>query len=157
MSQMLLDCSHQEFCSRVSCDIDGWESPESFETVAVFNPLMLLLMEEILHHLIIVNLPICVRLLYIPGGCLGLLPSTVVPSIKLTFLTQHLTTKYSVEEVEYSFPGRCVEWWPEEVIEKHPTIYYTLENEHAWNPNHVGLVPDDFPFSKIMWFSCATC
>ena len=37
-----------------------------------------LLMEEILHQLRLVVYPRTYRVLYIPGGCLGFLPSTVV-------------------------------------------------------------------------------
>ena len=40
---------------------------------------MILLMEEILHQLRLVVYPIIYRVLYIPGGCLGFLPSTVSP------------------------------------------------------------------------------
>ena len=38
---------------------------------------VLLLMEEILHQLRLVVYPTVYRVLYIPGGCLGFLPSTV--------------------------------------------------------------------------------
>ena len=41
----------------------------------------LLLMEEILHQLRLVVYPIIYRVIYIPGGCLGFLPSTVSPVV----------------------------------------------------------------------------
>ena len=42
---------------------------------------VILLMEEILHQLRLVVYPIIYRVLYIPGGCLGFLPSTVLDDI----------------------------------------------------------------------------
>ena len=45
---------------------------------------LLLLMEEILHHLIGIVYPSIYRGLYIPGGCLGFLPSTVYSIIRFT-------------------------------------------------------------------------
>ena len=46
-------------------------------THKIFQKKMLLLMEEILHQLRLVVYPIIFMVLYIPGGCLGFLPSTV--------------------------------------------------------------------------------
>ena len=42
-----------------------------------------LLMEEILHQLRLVVYPIICRVLCIPGGCLGFLPSTVLPFLTI--------------------------------------------------------------------------
>ena len=54
-----------------SITFGGFESDNMFETTT-----NILLMEEILHQLLGVVYPIIYRVLYIPGGCLGFLPST---------------------------------------------------------------------------------
>ena len=65
-----------EYPSVRSCRLTclAWE-------VTAWTNFTLLLMEEILHQLRLVVYPIIYKVFYIPGGCLGILPSTVLCQI----------------------------------------------------------------------------
>ena len=53
-------------------------------------------MAEILHQLRLVVFPIIYKVLYIPGGCLGFQPSTVVAALSLGFMFLYSHSPVSV-------------------------------------------------------------
>jgi len=70
-SKYFLCVFHRDFSGQ-----DGGTSEESSHGILALQ--FILLMEEIPNQLRLVVYPIIDRVLYIPGGCLGFLPSTVL-------------------------------------------------------------------------------
>ena len=79
---------------------------------------LILLMEEILHQLRLVVYPIIYMVLYIPGGCLGFRPPTVLfESFSMPFLNRKMWTPGSCWKKTCWGPvtwGGCKQWgvWP---------------------------------------------